>query len=153
MNLNERIMTIAANLLNEDTTSINTKSKAETIAEKFYEEFKKQLPEGYEAIYSPTVSENKAVCGAKTYNIPNIDIYNRNYKPTGQFSLPHLANPRRIDFEAEGAGDWCKGLNDNIMLAVHYPGQRRISPREILKDDFHVDKCVKNIINDFMNNG
>ena len=133
--------------------SINAKSKAEIIAEQFYEEFKKQLPEGYEAIYSPTISESKACCGAKTFNIPNIDIYNRNYVvPNGHIKLINMENPRRIDFEDvntfENSFKYLKP--DDVQVAIHYPGCRRISHREVLPENYHVDKCVSNIIADFI---
>ena len=126
-----------------------TKITSNELAEQFYEEFKKQLPDGHEAIYKPNISEDTQWNGP-TRNIPNIDIYNRNYKPSGQFELVCAKNPLFMYFENKDSGDWCKDLGDNVMLVFSIPGTRGIPTREIWKPTASVNNTVKNIIKKYI---
>jgi hypothetical protein len=126
-----------------------TKITSNELAEQFYEEFKKQLPDGHEAIYNPNISEDTPWNGL-TRDIPNIDIYNRNYKPSGQIELICAKNPLFMYFENKDSGDWCKDLGDNIMLVFSIPGTRGFPTREIWKPTASIDKTVKNIIKKYI---
>lgn len=134
---------------NEYQIKNSTKITSSELAEQLYEEFKKQLPDGYEAIYRPNISEDTSWNGP-TRNIPNIDIYNRNYKPSGQIELICAKNPLFIFFENKDCGDWCKDLGDNIMLAFNVPGTRGLPTREIWKNTSNVNTTVKNLIKKYI---
>ena len=126
-----------------------TKITSNELAEQFYEEFKKQLPDGHEAIYKPNISEDTQWNGP-TRNIPNIDIYNRNYKPSGQYELICAKNPLFMYFENKDSGEWCKDLGDNVMLVFSIPGTRGFPAREIWKPTASVSNTVKNIIRKYI---
>lgn len=66
-------------------------------------ELNKQLPKGYEAV----IGINESTCGAQA-PIPCIDVFNRDYKPTGQFVLEVARHPLYIGFEDKNTGDWTK---------------------------------------------
>ena len=133
----------------ENQTQHTTKITSKELAEQLYEEFKKQLPDGYEAIYKPNVPEDTPWNGP-TRDIPNIDIYNRNYKPSGKFELICAKNPLFMYFENKDSGDWCKDLGDNVMLAFSIPGTRGLPEREIWKTTSSINKTVKNIIKKYI---
>ena len=133
----------------ENQIQNTTKITSSELAEQLYEEFKKQLPDGYEAIYRPNISEDTSWNGP-TRNIPNIDIYNRNYKPSGQIELICAKNPLFIFFENKDCGDWCKDLGDNIVLAFNVPGTRGLPTREIWKNTSSVNTTVKNLIKKYI---
>ena len=115
------------------------------VAGLWLDEFKKQLPKGFRAEY---VVGNNNVTGISD-KTPNINIYNDNYKPTGQISLPCCENPRNIAFENCYSSSSFKDLK-GVQVAIHYPGVRRMADRFTLPQEYNIEKTVANIIKDFV---
>lgn len=110
-------------------------------------ELNKQLPKGYEAV----IGINESTCGAQA-PIPCIDVFNRDYKPTGQFVLEVARHPLYIGFEDKNTGDWTKNLGESIGLCFYRPGTRGIPTREVLKENYNLEKTIKRVIDIYIYN-
>ena len=176
MNLNERIMTIAANLISEDfkpfgSTEQYSAEELRKIAkqrEMLHEEtdsdssldpifetlsqtrdlWLKELQETLPEGYHATAYTGSCATGLSK-RIPGINITHDVEKEPGKYILVNNQNPRKIEFEGVGP---CTTNGWEEKIAIHYPGVRRMATRFTLPGMYNYKKTIENFVNDMIKN-
>lgn len=107
-------------------------------------EISKQLPEKYYAEQGTT-----QLCGTNGQE-HCIDIYTKKRPDPNQTLIIEMCyHPLQICFEDCNTSDSFKYLGDKMQIAIFRPGTRSIGYREVVKDNYNLEKTITNLLTQY----